>query len=314
MSLFYKRPRLLLGLFFALSLIFVLFFKRKERYDSRAKVQIPPISYSRLSLHFFSSPHGVDWTSPKSLLWSVLKNELSSLNRRIGHVAQEIQCVGPEGETAFYTFTGMVDRGMDPYKLLVQKGLGFGIISHIHKGRLEETPSLQQELKSKRESGRVQTLTFKISEESCLNLREYLKAYQEEGLNQFYGGLNYRVRYKEPGGCVHFSQSLVDIANLEGHSFLDDWKREIFIPKELIGSSRRKVGLFRLMTSDKMKAWAINAQDGERIEFWDIDSIFSKIKNAKSSEFLINHYEKGSQEIILDLEDQDFEKKYWLKN
>lgn len=296
----------------------ILFFKlrTKEKYFAKDEIETPDYQYSRVSLHIFKSPYGVDWTSPKTVLLSNIKNKFSSYNRHIGHIATEIQCLNSKGETDYYNFTGMTDTGMDVVDLLLKKDLGFGIIFESHPGALEDISPLQQELASKRQEGRVQTVTIKISKASCDNLANYIKSYQEEGVHKFYGGLNYEVRYKKPAGCVHFAYSVIDIADFEGLDFFKTWMRTIYIPKSLVGGKMtgQKVSLYKMITDPHFNHWASNESDGVKIEFWDLDGIFNELMNLpKNSDVEVVDFAQGSKEYILDYQNQEsFETNYWL--
>ncbi len=299
-----------------LGLLIASYWITREDYRTTDKFTIPQGKKSRLSIHVFSSPFGVSWDSPKSLLYSNLINFASPYNRKMGHVAGEIHCINPQGETTHYDFTGMIDRGKDVYDKLITKALGFGIMFVDFPGALENKAHLQQEVKAKRESGRVHTVTYQISEANCLNLANFIKEYRAEGVDQIYGGLNYEVRLKRRAGCVHFAYSLVDIANLENDPFMKGWERDILIPKSLIGGdvTQQKVSIFEMLTNENFGKWSQKNEPHYKITFWDIDSIFDRLNGIKEgSDFEVIQHQK-SKEFIIDRTDIDnFETDYWLE-
>lgn len=289
----------------------------QEVYESTGEVEIPQNEYdsSRLSIHIFPSPYGINWDSPLSLLLSSAANRVSKKNRQIGHMAVELQCLNPEGETTFYTFTGMSDTGKDVFDLLIKKKIGFGIINKLHPGILEDTSMLQKELKAKRKEGRVHSVTFKISPQSCKNLQNFLKEYKEQGVDKHYGGLQYKVREKVGAGCVHFAYSFADIANLENEPFLEGWLRDVFIPKSLIGKmGEKEVSIFSMFLNPEFYSWAEFPKTAQQISFWDIDAIFKKLSNTSSSPGVTLRKRGESKEFIIDkTSSNDFEIEYWTK-
>ncbi len=286
-----------------------------EEYRSKDPFVIPATEKSRLSIHVFSSPFGVNWESPQTLLYSNLVNFASPFNRKMGHVAAEIQCVNSDKQTTYYNFTGMIDQGKDIYDKMFVRELGFGVMFADFPGALETRANLQKELEAKRKTGRVHTVTYQITEANCKNLENYLKEYKREGVDQIYGGLNYEVRQKRRAGCVHFAYSLVDIANLEDDPFMKYWERDILIPKSLIGGdvTQQKVSVLDMLSSHDFQKWAKENEPHHKITFWDIDAIFDRLEGiVEGSNFTVLKREK-SKEFIIDRTDiTDFETNYWL--
>ncbi|MCB9092295.1 MAG: hypothetical protein H6621_01070 [Halobacteriovoraceae bacterium] len=274
----------------------------------------------RLTLYFFRSPTGVNWTSPRALFLSTLRNLISPHNRMISHVALEVQ--GPhsfdERANPYYRFTSKIDLGKKIFKHLFQEQVGLGMILLSYKGSLEPTGLLQNELREKRKQGRVQSITYIISEESAFRLQKYLKEYVEVGNDKIYAGLASHPRYLEGAGCMAFCKAATEVVGLDQDITQKTWMTSIDIPQNLIGNSieKHKVPITKILFSSEAKRWAHKHEPHVSIEFWDIDRIFHELKfiaeKKKRNESLpeaLNHYQDlkieirkhdRSYEIILD--------------
>ncbi len=295
-----------------LSLVLFISIRPKEKYEGVEKLEIPNYKSSRLTVHFFSSPHGVDWSTPRSLLYSNLINFSTSRLRKMGHMAAEVQCISDEGTTEYYEFTGMSSDNLSSWKNIFIKKIGFGVIFEKFPGYLEDKYVLQEELKLKRKTGEVQSLTYLISKNNCNNLKKFIEEYRNSGSDKLYGGLNYKVREKQGAGCMHFAYSLLDIAGLINHSFIKDWNTEIRIPRSLIGNKKKPVSIFKLLTHHSSKSWSDSSENYEKIEFWDIDKIFNLLSKNRSIavENKKRHY--SSNEYLFDERaNTDFQTNFW---
>lgn len=258
---------------------------------------------SSLTLYFLSSPHGLNWSGPKSITASLVKNVLSPKNRMLGHVAVELNCPVQN----YYALTGMTDTGEISYNDLVLKDkIGFGVLFEVVPGQLEETAPLARELAEKLVLGkRVRFLSTLISQQTCERLVTYLEEYKANGSNHFYGLTN-RPRYGEGAGCSAFGVSFLDVAGLLDQEFIDHWSYFIRFPERLIGekSEQKKVSLFRLLLlRKKYNRWAKKEEAGRSIFFWDPDTMFNwaeeKIQTQSPSNFAYEIIELGQTKGLL---------------
>lgn len=237
----------------------------------------------QLTLYFFNTPKGINWNSPKDLLFSVLINSLTFKSHSIGHVAVELSC--PQNN--YYNLTGMTNLE-DPYKkdILVHRE-GFNVIFKGIKGRLENTSDLTTELTNEFKTGeRVNFLTIKISDSNCLKLSTYLEEYKQigekENFKDWYGLPN-RPRYKEGGGCSAFGVSFLEVAGILRPEYVKNWSYFIRVPKSLIGDEENKVGIIKLLTLSKDEnRWARETENHRDIFFWDPDAMNSWIKKISA--------------------------------
>jgi hypothetical protein len=284
--------------------IFCLFYYQVDNYPEKGKHLVPKDSFyensPRITFHFYSSPMGVDWKGPRALFISTLKSLIHPYNRLISHVAVEVQGEG------FYRFTSMTDRGKGIFKKLFVDQVGMGMMLVNYPGKLESDFQLQTETNQKRSSGRVQSLTFLVTEDHISRVQKYLEEYYYYGVDKVYGGLKTDPRKKQGAGCLPFSKSIAEIAGLSELPFFETIKKSIFVPNSLIGLEVRRASVFDVLNTTK---WGRNAQDSEVIEIWDLDFIFQQIasKGGESESSIFNELEiyktrkiKRSFELIVD--------------
>jgi|GEM_PF-4513776 len=284
-----------------------------------SKHHIPEDSFykgkARITLHFYSSPMGINWSSPRSLFYSSFINQILPMNRAISHVAIEVQS-SQSAQLHYYNFTSMTDTDKDVFQKLFKEKLGLGMLVTTYPGALENSGALQKELKRKRRYGRVHSLTYLVNDTIIDRVKKYLEEYIECGNNKVYAGLDKDPRYKEGAGCLAFCRSVIEIAGLDKEEFHQRWNQVIKIPHRLIGQFQENgVSLFKIILSSKSMSWASEDEAYTPIKFWDLDSIFKSLENlgvfldCKQPNIIINEkfiekmeYRKiiGSYEFLFD--------------
>ncbi len=276
-------------------------YKLTDRYTPREVLynEIDPFyqNHGHLSFHFYSSPFGIDWSTPQTLLTSSLKNALSPFNRIISHVAIEVQ----SHDGKFYRFTSMTDTNKDLFKRLIQDQVGLGLLLAEYPGALETPHRLQAESSAKKKSGRIQTVSYLLSQETIDRLEQYLIEYKEKKQDRIYSGLDKHPRYLEGAGCMAFSHAVSEIAGLDIDKSQSSWDKEILIPMVLIGPphSKNKVSLFKFISSGHAQSWANSSENYVKIVFWDIDKIFKDIKDLKLDDKNFTYRKIGRSHEIL---------------
>ena len=218
-----------------------------------------------LTFYFIPSPHGVDWKSPRSTLISNLKNQLSLMPRKLGHVNVELSRAGKIEE-----LTGMYSPRMDSIQQILLKGAGFGVMWHSFPGALEKKEDLLEELPAYIKVGRLSFLRLKISLSVFDRLKNYLTDYQELNVQKNYGLAN-RPLHKEGAGCTAFAVSFLDAVDLLP-DVRNQWRVELNVPERLIGSPLRGqyVPISRIAFT---KNWAEPTEKYKNIVFWDPDKM-----------------------------------------
>ncbi|MGZ3690804.1 MAG: hypothetical protein ACXVAX_04845 [Pseudobdellovibrio sp.] len=225
-----------------------------------------------LSLYIIASPFGIDWTSPRSLLLSNLRNQLFGKSRKLGHI--NVRLSGPGQEEVL---TGMVSTHLDTKTQLLKNGIGFGIFWHSFQGRLESQQPLKAELPTYIYERRISQIRIKISETQHRKLTQYLEEYKKVGADKKYG-LYHNPLKKEGAGCTAFAMSFLKVAGVLD-SERTSWMQKVNVPENLIGRPffERYVFLFKILLYGR---WAGYGQIHKSISFWDPDIIHSWVQTT----------------------------------
>ena len=223
----------------------------------------PSSDSNYITLYSIASPYGVDWSNPRSVLFSQLKNNLTYHARKLGHINVHLQCQGQEEQ-----LTGMTSQTMDSKKRLILYGAGFGILWHSFDGSLETSKeSLKHELPEYVKEDRLSFFRAKISNSTCAKLSRYLKEYREMNVEKAYGLVN-RPRHKEGAGCTAFAASFLDVAKMAAET--TPWQVDLLVPDKLLGIpiNDRYVPLWDVLFTNR---WANEDEPHKKIRFWDPD-------------------------------------------
>lgn len=217
----------------------------------------------------------MDWSSPKSIAWSALKNRLSFENRYLGHVFVELKC-GDNTE-----LTGMTSKSFDPIYQLAVEQRGMGILYHSFEGVMEEREKIQPELNELLQKGKVNFTRFLLNQAQCQRASQYLKEYREKNVGRFYGLAN-RPRFGEGAGCSAFGESFLSLLDIMDQDMRESWSQAVRIPAELAGPplTDNSVGLFRVLWSGG--SWADDKAKSYTLTFWDPDRMHAWVKSKTS--------------------------------
>ena len=248
-----------------------------------------------LTLYFIPSPAGMDWTSPKSIAWSALKNRFSFEKRYLGHVFVELKC---DGNTEL---TGMTAESFDPIYQLAVERRGMGILFHSFPGAMEEKEKIQPELNELLKNGKVNFTRFLLNPGQCQRATKYLHEYREKNVGRHYGLAN-RPRFGEGAGCSAFGESFLNVLDIMDHDMRESWSEAIRIPVELAGPplSDERVGLLKVLWNGSR--WADDKAKSHILTFWDPDRMHAWVKKKVSMEN--SGYEKlklqNSEGLVID--------------
>jgi hypothetical protein len=246
-----------------------------------------------LSLYFIPSPYGVDWSNPRSVLLSNVRNQFSFKPRKLGHVNVHLKC---ESETE--ELTGMYSPQMNSKTQILINGAGYGILWHSFPGALEEKELLQLELPNYISENRLSLVRLKISSSVCKKLKNYLSEYKSQNFQKSYGLFN-RPRLKEGAGCSAFGVSFLDIANLLQQE-TKEWQVQLNISEALLGAPVRDeyIPVWRIYNT---KSWAQENEPHKKILFWDPDKMHAWTLKNKNTEIAgVPGYYKDLSDIEAD--------------
>ena len=276
--------------------------------NSFAKIDIVQ-NDNTLTIINFESPYGVDWSSPAALLRSTVVNDISSLNRRIGHSAVHVRCGNEQ------RLLGMSHKEMPARELILSKGLGFAVLLIDFPGRIENSKDLEVEINEKSQTGKkINFISHLLSSKTCQRVLKYLDEYQnyDYGKNGLRYGLLNSPRHREGAGCSRFARSVLAVAGLE--SLYDEkWMHDIAIPNDLIGQPE-PVNFISLFSKVLMGAnWARKGELAKSIKFWDPDSLFRWVRDSQPANTTVEKYNKAKVLIYDNRKQQPPTEPIWLQ-
>lgn len=222
-----------------------------------------------LTLHFIPAPVRTDWSTPRTLASSAVRNLIHRFHggsrHGIGHLYVELECGGQ------FLVTGSTSIGNLDRENVLRHDYGLGVLFEKQPGMLEETEHVLKDLQSLHRTGRSNFLEFLISPDTCARLTRYLKEYRERGYDRIYGDINSRPLRGENAGCTAFGMSFLELAGLQHSEFERQWTQHLIVPRKFIGGPEtgRRVPLLRILT-DLHARWDRDLSEGGLpIDFWD---------------------------------------------
>ncbi|MBI2604828.1 MAG: hypothetical protein HYW49_01985 [Deltaproteobacteria bacterium] len=263
---------------------------------------IENLSDFELTLYFYPSPYGIDWSSPRGLARSAVLNQFSRDGRSIGHVHIELKAPDGSGTSPLHLVTGMIQRShTEERALLFSEKVGLGILFHDFQGAIEQTESAAAEIKRHCRKGTISFLKFLIGARTHARALSYLREFIERGDCAHYGLPN-RPLHGEGGGCTAFSTSFLEITGLMEEEFLRDWTQRIRVPRSLLGGTyadpeffgehsprtpKEKnlaraagVSLARLLLPFGTSRWAGENEAHREVFFWDPDRMHGWVQRV----------------------------------
>ncbi len=271
--------------------------------DMNTSTLVPNGQKFEFLLHFIHSPHGISWRSPSALALSALANIISGETlfpgHSIGHVHVELKA--RDLKKRFFTSI-TIDNQNQYYDVLVKKRIGFGILFHRFKGRLESPEEIQASLNLAQRQRRLQTLRLAISAEAFARAEEYLTQLLQIK-NSLQYGFPCEPRKREGAGCTAFAMSFLEVMGVSLPDF-SQWQQTIHVPLDLIGEGFRKVSLLETVASPRAFSWG-KPEESQTLRFWDPDLMFHWAK--KRSE--------NRNTVLIDAKDQKVSSdSIWLEN
>lgn len=203
-----------------------------------------------LALHFYPSPGGVSWKSPRAI-------EL---------------------------LTGMVDAHQERERELVLKEkLGLGVLFHVFEGRLQIAGEVSTDLKARYRTGAVSWVKFLIDANHCSKIARYFDEYTARGAYRRYG-LSLKPSLFEGAGCSAFAVSFLEAAGLLDAEFERNWAKTVRVPEGLVGGKGRRVGVTRVLWASR---WAGADEPHREIHFGSPDHMHEWVQRTWRSELAL---------------------------
>lgn len=256
-------------------------------------LSLPSARGEEFTLYVFKSPKGVDWSNPKNLALSIVKNEIykyfTSNDRLLGHVAIELNC----GEKKL--LTGMRSERGENRRMVLSEGSGYGVLFHVFPGALETREKLETEIKRKQTSGEVHAIRYTINSAQCEKMWQHYESHLKN-LGELNYGFPLNTLAGEGGGCSAFGVSFLQVSNLHNPEHLKAWSGSVWVPDELIGPYNTKrytqkdqpthaldaggerISVLDIILSRKAESWE-SENKGKYLEFFDPDTMFRWIES-----------------------------------
>lgn len=181
------------------------------------------------------SVYGWDLSTPRTLIWSSIKNRKSQQIRPYGHGMYHIRCSTSDGDDINFDELSGVMVNLDYASALpMRHGYGLGTLFATMPGYLESREEARHVLSAYMRAGMVAFLQYKIRPETCYRLAEFVNQYREHGINHKYG-LTLDPRKMEGADCTSFIAALLDVAGLHDHDLNNVWESTLLVPYNMVG-------------------------------------------------------------------------------
>lgn len=258
------------------------FFSCLVSFSSQLKAE------NSLTLFVATPPKKLSWKSPSSLLWSTLRSGFKSNFFSIGHAMIHLQCDNTRNLNAVNETTGVTStENSDDKDLVIEDGIGMGILFHTFEGELNSPEYVMKRLEMASElQNRLSTFKILVNEKTCQRLATYIKEYKEKRVDSRYG-LSLRPRRAEGSGCTAFGASFFEIAGFLTPEIKKAWSVEMNVQESLIGepSANKKISIDEILFSEKGQSWAKSGEASRHLVVYDtqlFDQWIRKIWNNRS--------------------------------
>lgn len=248
-----------------------------------------------LTIHLIPSTYPLNWTTPRSLLFSIIKNKyfFPKTNHFIGHVSAELNCtINGKKERLFM---GQSSNSLNGFKDFILQGYGFSILNMPTNnyddvplltvpGKLDQVEGSSQHFDDLISSDVFGLISFRIKQKDCEATAEFMKEYRQRTLNNQGAGNNYGfgadpIKF-QGAGCAPFVQTLFETSQL--FDFAKEMNQVVYLPNSLLGNPKngKKIGLWTLLTSNL--DMSVKNKKARTFSFPDPQLLFEKMKNIHS--------------------------------
>lgn len=254
-----------------------------------------------LTIHILPSSYPLDWSKPRNLLWSLIKNEywFPATRSLLGHVTGEVTCT-IEGEKVT-EFIGQGTKDMDGFKAYVHMGYGFSILNRPNHyadlplltttGKLDKYEEITERYMRLVQKDHMGFMSFKISPEACKRVRAFMQDYTKRTQETQMAGNRYGFgadpKKFEGAGCAPMVQTLFEYAGLE--NYVRYMEKTVYVSEELLGDppKGKKVGIFQLFFSNE--DISIEKKEARRFDFPDPQELYDRLMGIVRSK-VKDHY------------------------
>ena len=235
-----------------------------------------------LTLFTMCPPRSINWSSPRSLAFGAMTNNLTffHMNHKhaIGHVFIELK----NGEERIMAGSTPGNDSRSDSDLIFKDKIGLGILFHPFKGRIETAQDLDQQVQDRYKTGRIAFIRFLISPEMYQRLKSFWAEYNERGYGEIYNGTN-EPRKGLGAGCSAYGVVYLEVAGFLHPIWQQKWKISVPIQESLIGNPKtgKKVPITKVVTCGH---WAKPGEPSRLLELYDPDLIYQWINGTYKKE------------------------------
>lgn len=217
-----------------------------------------------LTIYTIPSPKGINWESPRKLVFSYIANTLvrsryGKEKHPIGHMLVELR---DSTRYALVGTTAIPHSGMT--KKVIRKGYGLGILFETLSGKLDEKEANLPQIDLRCETGGLAFIRYKISSSVFNRLWQYLEEYKQKGYDKLYNGDN-KPREGQGAGCSAFAHSFLEVGGLENILPSVEWSVNVLVPEKLIGRLQLKPKWVQLFKLFFVRRWANSEKQPHRL-------------------------------------------------
>lgn len=230
---------------------------------------------AEVTLYAINSPKRLDWTTPRSLLISTVKNYARLGNGRksihkIGHAYLGFKCDGKEE-----IISGMTSGpGFDAKNDLFREKVGMSVLLMDNPGHFQDHDESYNDIMYLTGAYRVNALKIEISNEKCLKMQEWYDRYSSSS-HFIYGGVDKRPLKGEGSGCTAYAMSYFEYADIDFSFFNKAFGRTIFIPQELMGGELGQDRDVRVKTLYKSRIPLDQKDEGDlQVDLYDPNDMY----------------------------------------
>jgi hypothetical protein len=217
-----------------------------------------------LTIYTFPSPKGINWESPRKLVFSYIANTLARSRygkekHPIGHMLVELR---DSTRYALVGTTAVPHSGMT--KKVIRKGYGLGILFETISGKLDEKEANLPQIDLRCETGDLAFIRYRINSSVFNRLWQYLEEYKQKGYGKLYNGDN-KPREGQGAGCSAFAHSFLEVGGLENILPSAEWAVNVLVPEKLIGRLQLKPKWVQLFKLFFVRRWANSEKQPHRL-------------------------------------------------
>lgn len=248
-----------------------------------------------ITVHIIPSTYPLAWTTPRALLWSIIKNQywFPKTYHSIGHVTVEANC--KINGKRLSKFMGQSTYNLDGFRAKINQGFGFSILNRPSLyselplvtvlGKLDKKEAMEKEFSENIQKSHFALLSYKVSEQSCLDVLGFFKEYEAQTIatkglapkklraGNVYGFGADPLTF-QGAGCAPFVETTLKLAGLIGPAHM--MQQYVYLDPKLTGDPEhgRRVGLVSILMNNQNMSESTNS--GLKFNFPDPQNLYNR--------------------------------------